>query len=417
VVKIAFYKIIGGNYMKKTIIILVAMSLVFALLAGCAQTVEQPAVDAGTEDSTDVQAPAEEAADSETIKIGYVSALSGDTALWGQAGLNGMLLTAKKINEAGGVLGRQIEVIGLDGRGDAQDSVNAYNKLVDEYEVIAVVGTNFSSCNIPIAAVSDVKKIPVIATAASNELVTVDENGVLHPYSFRLCFIDSFQGGKMAEYMLDKGVKTAAILTNIGDSYSVGVSQFTVEAFEAGGGTIVASEEANSGDNDFRAQLSKIAAADPEILFIPWIYNDVALIAKQARELGLECQFVGFDGWDSMELPTLAEGALEGALFCSRPGFNTPEAKAYGEEYMAEYNIALEGECLFGNDGLMWLVQVIEETGSTDPEVIREALENTTSFSGLIGEMAVDPATHNPQRELAIFTITGTEEVYVEMYK
>jgi len=401
--------------MKKTIIILVTLSLVFALFAGCAPTVEQPA-DTGAEDSTDAEAPAEVAAEEGTIKIGYVSALSGDTALWGQAGLNGMLLTAAKINAAGGVLGRQIEVIGLDGRGDAQDSVNAYNKLIDEYEVIAVVGTNFSSCNIPIAAVSDVKKIPVIATAASNELVTVSEDGVLHPYSFRLCFIDSFQGGKMAEYILGTGVKTAAILTNIGDSYSVGVSQFTVEAFEAGGGTIVASEEANSGDNDFRAQLSKIAQADPEVLFIPWIYNDVALIAKQARELGLECQFVGFDGWDSMELPTLAEGALEGALFCSRPGFNTPEAKAYGEEYMAEFEIALEGECLFGNDGLMWLVQVITETGSTDPEVIRDALENTTSFSGLIGEMSVDPLTHNPQRELAIFTITGTEEVYVEMY-
>ena len=129
----------------------------------------------------------------DTIKIGYVSALSGDTALWGQAGLNGMLLTMEKINAAGGVLGRKIEIIGLDGRGDQQDSGNAYNKLVDEYKVVAVVGTNFSSCNIPMASVADQKKVPLIATAASNELVTVDGNGNLHPYSFRLCFIDSFQ--------------------------------------------------------------------------------------------------------------------------------------------------------------------------------------------------------------------------------
>jgi branched-chain amino acid transport system substrate-binding protein len=382
--------------MKRLLVVLLVVSMAVTAFAGGQQD------DKGSDD---------------TIKIGYVSALSGDTALWGQAGLNGMLLTAKKINAAGGVLGKQIEIIGLDGRGDPLDSVNAYNKLVDQYNVVAVVGTNFSSCNIPIAAVSDVKKVSVIATAASNELVTVDENGKLHPYSFRLCFIDSFQGGKMAEYILGKGIKTAAILTNIGDTYSVGVSEYTIEAFEAGGGTIVAAEEANSGDNDFRAQLSKIAKADPEVLFIPWIYNDVSLISKQARELGLTCQFVGFDGWDSMELPTLADGALEGALFCSRPGFNTPEAKAYGVEYQAEFNIGLEGECLFGNDGLMWLVQVIEETGSTDREVIRDALENTTSFSGLIGEMSVDPLTHNPKRELAIFTIKGTEEVFVEMYK
>ena len=405
--------------MKKMIAIIAILSLVVSLFAGCNSAASSNTSGTEVSTSTEASAPADSSAsaDTETIKIGYVSALSGDTALWGQAGLNGMLLTAKKINAPGGVLGRQIEVIGLDGRGDPQDSVNAYNKLVDEYNVIAVVGTNFSSCNIPMAAVADVKKIPLIGTACSNELVTVDENGNLHPYSFRLCFIDSFQGTKMAQYMLDKGVKSAAILTNIGDSYSVGVSKYAVDAFEAGGGTIVASEEANSGDNDYRAQLSKIAQADPEVLFIPWIYSDVALIAKQARELGLTCQFVGFDGWDSMELPTLAGGALEGAIFCSRPGFNTPEAKAYGEEYQAEYNIALEGECLFGNDGLLWIVQCIEQTGSTDPEVLRDALENTTSFKGLIGEMSIDPATHNPQRELAIFTIEGENEVYVEMYQ
>ncbi len=384
--------------MKKLLMVLLVLSITFTVFAG------------GNQEG-------KASSDGDTIRIGYVSALSGDTALWGQAGLNGMLMTAKRINEAGGVLGKQIEIIGLDGRGDPQDSVNAYNKLVDEYKVSAVVGTNFSSCNIPIAAVADVKKVPVIATAASNDLVTVDENGKLHPYSFRLCFIDSFQGAKMAQYMLDKGVKTAAILTNIGDSYSSGLSEYTIKAFEAGGGKIVAAEEANSGDNDFRAQLSKIKKANPEILFIPWIYNDVALISKQARELGLKCQFVGFDGWDSMELPTLAEGALEGALFCSRPGFNTPDAMKYGEAYKKEYNIALEAECLYGNDGVLWLVQVIEEAGSWEPDAIRAGLENTTHFSGLLGEMSIDPATHNPQRELAMFTIQGDKEVLVEMYQ
>jgi len=392
--------------MKKSIAILVMLTMLFALFAGCSK----PAAE--TPSGNETQEPAENT-NQETIKIGYVSALAGDTALWGQAGLNGMLMTAEKINAEGGVLGRQIEVIGLDGRGDPQDSVNAYNKLVDEEGVCAVVGTNFSSCNIPMASVADAKKVPLVGTACSNELVTVDENGNLHPYSFRLCFIDSFQGTKMAEYVLDKGYKTAAILTNIGDSYSVGVGKFAVEAFEAGGGKIVASEEANSGDNDYRAQLSKIAKANPEVLFIPWIYSDVALISKQAKELGLKALMVGFDGWDSLELPALAEGSLEGALFCSRPGFSTPDAQKYGEEYQAKYNIALEGECLFGNDGLLWIVQCIEQAGSDDPVAIRDALENTTSFDGLLGSMSVDPATHNPQRELAIFKIEGTEYKFV----
>ncbi len=402
--------------MKKPIALFIALSMAAGLFAGCGKTSPAPA---STQEAGSGSTAATESAPAsgDTIKIGYVSALSGDTALWGQAGLNGMLLTAEKINAAGGVLGKQIEIIGLDGRGEPQDSVNAYNKLVDEHKVVAVVGTNFSSCNIPIAAVADQKKVPVVATAASNELVTVDENGKLHPYSFRLCFIDSFQGGKMAEYVLNKGMKNAAILINKGDSYSTGVSQYTIDAFQAGGGTIVAKEEGNSGDNDYRAQLTKIAQANPEVLFIPWIYSDVALIAKQARELGLTCQFVGYDGWDSMELGAMAEGALEGAFYCSRPGFSLPEAKAYGDEYQAKFNIGLEGECLFGNDGLMWIVQCIEEAGSVDPQAIRDRLENTTSFKGLIGEMSVDPATHNPQRELAIFEIKGNENVFIEMFK
>ena len=146
-------------------------------LAGCSSS-SNSSGNGGTQE----KANTEDSGD--TIKIGYVSALSGDTALWGQAGLNGMNLTVKDINEAGGVLGKQVEVIGLDGKGEPADSVSAYRKLVDDYGVCAVVGTNFSSCNIPMAAVADEKQVPVIATAASNELVTVDENGNLHPYSF-----------------------------------------------------------------------------------------------------------------------------------------------------------------------------------------------------------------------------------------
>ena len=242
---------------KKLVAILLALLMTVALVACAAPSAnEEPAATAAPEAT---QAP-EETASAEPIKIGYVSALSGDTALWGQAGLNGMLLTAEKVNAEGGILGRPVEIIGLDGKGDAADSVSAYKKLVEEEGVCAVVGTNFSSCNIPIAAVSDELKVPVIATAASNELVTVDENGKLHPYSFRLCFIDSFQGTVVGNYAAKKlGLMKGAIITDITDAYSTGVGSYIVSAFEAAGGEMVAAEEAQSGDNDFRAQLTKIA--------------------------------------------------------------------------------------------------------------------------------------------------------------
>lgn len=352
------------------------------------------------------------------IKIGYVGALSGDTALWGQAGLNGMELTAKQINEDGGILGREVQVIGLDGKGAPDDSVTAYKKLVEEEGVSAVVGTNFSSCNIAIAAVADELEVPVIATAASNELVTVDEDGKLHPYSFRLCFIDSYMGYLAGSYAYNElGLKTCALITDVTDSYSTSVGQYMVDTFTELGGELVASEEAQNGDNDFRAQLTKIAAAQPDVLFIPWNYENVCLIAQQARELGIEGVFFGADGWDTTELIELSNGALEGCYYVSRPGFNLPEAAAYGEVYQEEYNVALEAECLYGNDGVMWIKQAIEAAGSDDPTAIRDQLEATTSFDGLLGHMSIDPATHNPSRDAAIFEVKDDEVQYVGIYE
>lgn len=352
------------------------------------------------------------------IKIGYVGALSGDTALWGQAGLNGMELTAKQINEDGGIIGREVQVIGLDGKGAPDDSVTAYKKLVEEEGVSAVVGTNFSSCNIAIAAVADELKVPVIATAASNELVTVDADGKLHPYSFRLCFIDSYMGYLAGSYAYNElGLKTCALITDVTDSYSTSVGQYMVDTFTELGGELVASEEAQNGDNDFRAQLTKIAAAQPDVLFIPWNYENVCLIAQQARELGIEGVFFGADGWDTTELIELSNGALEGCYYVSRPGFNLPEAAAYGEVYQEEYNVALEAECLYGNDGVMWIKQAIEAAGSDDPTAIRDQLEATTSFDGLLGHMSIDPATHNPSRDAAIFEVKDDEVQYVGIYE
>lgn len=353
----------------------------------------------------------------DTIKIGYVGALSGETALWGQAGFNGMVMAMEEINAAGGILGRKVEIVEYDGKGDPLDSVNALNKLIDQDKVVAVVGTNFSSCNIPMASIADQKKIPLIATAASSPFVTVDEAGKLHPYSFRIGFTDPFQGRVLAAYAYNQlNVKKAAIITNIADAYSMGITEYLVEEYTKLGGVIVANEKAASGDNDFRAQLSKIKESGAEALFIPWIYKDVALIAKQARDLGIESVFIGADGWDSQDLPELAGEAIEGGYFCSRTGFNTPAAKAFEKKYVEKFKITAEAECLFGYDGVMWIKQVIETAQKADSESIRKGLEETTSFEGTLGMMSVDPATHDPVREAAIFQILDKKVTFVEVY-
>ena len=179
--------------------------------------------------------------------------------------------------------------------------------------------------------------------------------------------------------MSSLGLRTCAVIEDITDSYSTSVGGFMVDTFTSLGGELVAIEEAQNGDNDFRAQLTKIAAKQPDVLFVPWNYENVALIAQQAREVGITAVLFGADGWDTTELTELANGALEGCYYVSRPGFNLPEAAAYGEIYAAEYNVALETECLYGNDGLKWIQYAIETAGSDDPTAILDALEATES--------------------------------------
>lgn len=275
--------------MKKAISIFLAVVMVLALVA-CGNSAA-PNAPAATNNGSETAGT-----DSDTIKIGYVSDLTGATALWGTAGQYGAELAVKDINEAGGVLGgKMLELVPMDGKGEAADSVSAFKKLVDEHHIVASIGTNFSSCNIPMASVADEVKVPIIGTAASNELVTVDENGNLHPYSFRMCFIDSYLGTVIGNYAVDKlGVKNAALFTIAGNTNSESVGSFIRDAINAKGANIVADEQCQEGDVDFRAQLTNIKAKNPDIIFV--VMNDYAknaTFAKQAREMGIECTLMG----------------------------------------------------------------------------------------------------------------------------
>lgn len=391
--------------MKKVVSLLLAVMLMLSL-AACGGGTAAPD-------------PAKPAESSDTIKIGYISDLTGTTSLWGQAGLNGALLAVEDVNAAGGVLGKQIEVVPMDGKGDPADSVSAYKRLVEENGIVASIGTNFSSCNIPMASVADELHVPILGTATSNELVTLDEAGTLHPYSFRMCFIDSFQGTVVGTYAVKTlGYKTSAMLTVAGNSYSEGVGAYIVDAVTAAGGEMVAQEQCQDADTDFRAQLSNISAKNPDVLFIVLTdYSKIALVAQQARELGMTCQFMGTDGWDSGELAAAASGALEGSYYLSRIGFNSENAATFGKRYQEVYKIDLEGECLFGYDGVMWVVDAITRANSADPVAVRDALEATDTFEGLIGTLIMDSATHNPAMDCAIYTCKDSAFEFADIIK
>ena len=391
--------------MKKILALVLAMIMVFAL-AACGQQAAPAAA---------APAAAAPAAEADVIKIGYVGDLTGGTSLWGLAGQWGAELAAKEINEAGGILGKQVVVVPMDGKGDPTDSVNALRKLITDEGVVASIGTNFSSCNIPMASVADELKVPIIATAASNELVTVDENGKLHPYSFRLCFIDPYIGEVVGSFAAKtQGFKAGAIVTVQGNTNSESVGAIIKNSFIANGGQIVSEEQVTDDAPEYRAVLAKIKTANPDVIFV--LMNDyakLATFAKQARELGIDCMMMGHDGWDSSQLAAEAQGALEGCYFISRIGFNTPEASAFGDKVTEQYNMtSKEAECLFGRDGVYWVKDAIERAGSADPTAIRDALEATESIDLLIGTLVMDPATHNPAMSCALFKIEGDHFTY-----
>ena len=372
--------------MKKVLALVLVVVMIFAL-AACGQKKE------------------------DTIKIGYVGDLSGGTALWGNAGKFGAMEAIEEINAAGGVLGKKLELVAMDGKGEAADSVSALRKLITDEHIVAEIGTNFSSCNIPMAAVADELKVPIIGTAASNELVTVDENGNLHPYSFRMCFLDNYIGTVIGTYATkDLGFKKGALLTVQGDTNSESVGQYIKEAFEKNGGTMVSEQQTPGTDLEFRAQLGNFKTADPEVIFV--IMNDYAknaAFAKQAREMDINCMLMGHDGWDSNELPAAAEGKLDGCQNVTRIGFAMPEALEFGEKIVAKYGGTLETECLFGRDGVYWIKDAIERANSTDPTAIRDALEATDVFNGLIGTLVMNAETHNPVMACEVFEFQTNE--------
>jgi len=335
---------------------------------------------------------------SSTIKIGHEVALTGPNATWGQAESNALKMAVDKINAGGGVLGKKLQVIAYDNRADKLEAVNVAKRLVEQDKVAAIVGPAQSGVTNAIREVNNSAKVPVIATTATNPKVTVAEDGSVVPYTFRVCFIDPFQGTVAAQFALkDLGAKTAAILYDVGDEYSQFLGKYFIEAFEKGGGKITANEAFRSGELDFRAQLGKIRGGKPDVLFIPTMQKEAALAAKQARDLGIKSAFVGGDGWASPDLIDLGGQAVDGAYIVNIAALEDPAIQDFIKLYKETYKVdPVLPNPLMVYDAALWLADAIKRAGSTDGEKLKAALEQTKDLPVLTGKLTVDPSTHNP---------------------
>jgi branched-chain amino acid transport system substrate-binding protein len=336
------------------------------------------------------------------IKIGWLGPQTGDSALWGQAELATVQMMADDYNKAGGieVAGKkyQIQIVPYDDKGDSVEAVNVAKRLTSQDHVVAIVGAQGSGEAIAIAPIVNEAKVPTVASTATNPKVTVTESGTVNQYMFRACFTDPYQGKVAAYFAYQRLAKrNAAIFMTIDDPYSTGLAQYFKENFEKAGGKIVATENYTSGEKDFRAPLTKIKNANPDIIFIPAYYNDVALIAKQARDLGIKTLLLGGDGWPSENVIDLAGGpggALEGCMFVNHLDMQGDLAKPMRDEYKAKYGKNAELNSYMVHDALLMVIESIKKAGSLDGEKVMKALE-ACDLEGITGHIVIGPQ-HDP---------------------
>jgi len=348
---------------------------------------------------------AAEAAD--TIKVGQITALTGDHAAYGQAEADAVKMAIDEINAAGGVLGKQIELIVYDNKTRPEDTVNAARRLAEQDKVCAIIGPNGSGMHIAAAPIIDAAKVPQIGTLPTNPLVTIDENGVTRPYNFRICFLDPYQGQIIAYFAAKELGKTkAALLYDVSSEYSQGLREFFLESFKGYGGTVLLDEGYRGGDIDFRAQLTQIAETDAEVLILPNLGKDMALIIKQARELGMkDIIFIGGDAYGEF-MWEIAGDAMQDSYWVSHVA---PDDETL-TKFFADYKAKFDKECSEFMNGVLaydcayWLADAITRAGSDDPTKIRDALADTKDLKLLHATITMDEQ-HNPKDKDAVILI------------
>lgn len=370
--------------MKKSLVVLLALAVVLGLvLGGCQKQAKE-------------------------VKIGIIAPISGEAATFGESTANGAKLYFDQVNAAGGVEGMKIVYFVEDDKGDPTEGANAYSKLIDQNKVSAIVGTVMSKVSLAGAPIAQNKGVPMISPTSTNPAVTLVGN-----YIFRACFIDPFQGFVAAKFAYnDLGKKSAAVIYDSGNDYTKGLAEVFRDEFSKMGGKITAFESYTAGTSDFNAQLVKIKATNPEVLFIPNYYNDAGLIAKQAREMGIKAIFLGGDGWDSPDLFKIGGKAIEGGFFVNHFSKDSqlPAAKKFVADYKAKYNKDPDALAALAYEAAMIVVDAIKRAKSADPKAIRDAMEKT-NLETLTGVVKFDQ-NRNPVKGAVILECKDGQAVY-----
>lgn len=375
--------------MKRALIVLLAVVALGLVLTGCQQ--------GGTD----------------TVKIGVNMELSGAVATYGQSTVDGIELAIDEVNAAGGIDGKQVELVKYDNKSDAAEATTLATKLMTEDDVACVLGPATSGAFKAEIPVANDNKVPVISGSATADDVTVDASGVKE-YAFRICFNDSYQGTAMANFAYKnlKVKKVVIILDNASD-YSKGLAKSFKDTFTEVGGTIAAEEAFVAGETDFNAVITKIKDKDFDAIFIPGYYQEAGLIIKQARAQGIDVPIMGADGFDS---PTLVE--LSGAAAANDIYFSNHYSSLDEESVVVDFIKAFKEKHdkdpdafnALGYDLAKFACDGIARAGGEGGEALKDALAGTEEFKGVTGTFSVDE-NHNPVKAVVVIEMQDGKQV------
>lgn len=326
--------------------------------------------------------------------------------------MNGVLMAADEINQAGGVNGHQIDIVIEDDKGSPEAAAQVTGKLITRNKVVAIIAAGASGNSLAAAPVAQSAQVPLIAPSSTNAAVTQAGN-----YIFRACFLDAFQGEVMAKFAAGSlKAKKAAIMLDFNSPYSRGLTDFFEFSFAKLDGQIVAKQSYAQGDPDYRGQLSAIKAADPDVIYIPGYYGDVAIIARQARQLGLTVPLLGADGWDAPELWELGGDALNDTYITNHYSADDPAEPI--QRFVHAYrqrngNLTPDAHAALAYDALRFLVEAIQRAGTTDGPKLRDALAETKNFAGVTGVISMDH-DRNAVKPAVILKLHDTQYIYQE---
>ena len=390
--------------MRKFSSIFLASTVLAGVLAGCGATEEGGSSNGGSGSSGD------------TIKIGANLELSGAVASYGSSINDGAKLAIDEINADGGINGKKIEYVAVDNKSDNAEAVTAAIRLAEQEKVVAMLGPATSGNATAIVQTAGQFKVPMVTASGTAETVTVNDDGKVNDYAFRTCFIDPFQGIVAANFASEElQAKNVAIYMDSTSDYAKGLAASFKKQIEENGGKVVKEEAYVTDDVDFKSTLTNIKSANPDFVFIPGYYEEVGLIVKQARELGIDVPLMGADGWDSPTLVELAGAdSLNNTYITNHYSSGDPDTKiqefvaAFEEEYSEQPN-AFHA---LGYDTVYYLKDAIERAGDeVTGEAIQKALAETKDLSLITGTFTVDEK-HNPVKSATVLEFVDGSQVF-----